>query len=109
MKKKEKVLVTIIGIYFTLLIAILLMLFICIFTNTDSWLIFVYLFFIVFVVGYLVVTIIRINTYVYICEECHNAKKLSFIEGLFTTRGDNARIAKCPVCQKKQLMKRQCR
>lgn len=106
MTKKEKVLNVCIMIYFILLLALMLMMFISIFTQVSGWIIFVYAFVVVFIIGYLVIVLLRINTYNYECPKCMEARKMIFGEALFSRRGDNTRYLKCKKCGEKQIMKR---
>lgn len=106
MTKREKALGIAMAMYFISLLLILVMMLISIFTNTEQWLIFIYAFMVIFIIGYLIIVIMKIFTYDYECPICKKKKRMSFGEAIFSKRGDNTRILKCKNCNEKQNMNR---
>lgn len=106
MKTKELILGIFRLVYFISLVFIMVMLFICIFTNTNAWIAFAYIFIGVLAVGYLILIILNMITFTYVCPDCHKEKKMNFFETMFSKRGNNVRVLKCPNCGEKKIMPR---
>ncbi len=106
MTNKEKLVSILSLIHLILLMACLLMMFLCIFLNVDTWVVFVFIFIAVLIIGFIIINILKMTTYNYECEECHNLRSINFIETIFTPKGKETRVLKCPHCQKQTIMKR---
>lgn len=109
MNKRELPLIIVTLSYFIILVLCLLMLFICIPLKVNGVEYLVIIFMSVLIIGYLVIALIRMNTYVYVCPHCKTSNKMNFIEALFAKRGNNERKLKCKKCSKKDYMERQLR
>jgi primosomal protein N' len=107
MNKKEKVLAVASLAYIIGLFGFLLMLFLCILLEVQGVGNLVLLFLAFLFVGYIVVAIIRMCTYVYKCPKCNHLNKMNFFQVLFTKRGDNTRKLKCTKCNEVAHMERQ--
>ena len=106
MNKKELPLVIATLSYLILLAMCLLMLFICIPLKVTGIEYLIIIFMAVLIIGYLVVAVIRMNTYVYQCSHCKSFNKMNFIEVLFSKRGNNERKLKCKTCKRTNYMGR---
>lgn len=106
MTKKEKTLVTLISIYFIGIIILMSLTLILSFFNIDIIGLLVLITLIYIFIGYIVIAVVRKNTFVYICSSCKKENKMTFIETLFSRRGDNSRLLKCKHCQKTVEMER---
>ncbi len=92
--------------YLIILVLCLLMLFICIPLKVNGVEYLIITFMAVLIFGYLIVALIRMNTFVYICPHCKNVNKMNFIEVLFSKRGNNERKLKCKSCKRIEYMER---
>ena len=52
----------------------------------------------VIIIGYIIVSIIRIHTYNYECSLCHNLRNIDFFEYIFSKKIDNDRFLTCDKC-----------
>ena len=106
MNKKELPLFIATLVYLILLTLCLLMLFICIPLKVNGVEILVVIFMAVLIFGYLIIGLIRMNTFVYLCPHCQTNNKMNFIEVLFAKRGNNERKLKCKNCNRLEYMER---
>lgn len=106
MNKKELPLFIATLSYFILLVLCLLMLLICIPLKVNGIEYLIIAFMTVLIVGYLVVALIRMNTFVYECPHCKTMHKMNFLEVLVSRRGNNERKLKCKNCHRKEYMER---
>lgn len=109
MEKKEKVLAISSLIYIIGLFAFLLMLFLCIVLDVEGVANLVLIFLAFLFIGYIVIAIIRMYTYIYKCPKCGQLNKMNFFQVLFSRRGDNTRKLKCTKCNEIAYMERQVR
>lgn len=98
MTKKEKALVTVSSIYLIGLVVLMLMILLCAIFKFLNVGIFIVSFLVYLVIGYIIVTIFRTNTYLYACKKCNHQQKMTFVEAIFSSRGDNTRRLKCRNC-----------
>ena len=106
MNKKELPLFIATLTYFILLALCLLMLFICIPLKVNGIEYLIITFMLVLIIGYLVVAVIRMNTFVYECPHCKNNNKMNYFEVLISKRGNNERKLKCKNCKRVEYMER---
>lgn len=106
MNKKELPLFIATLSYLILLVLCLLMLFICIPLKVAGVEYLVIIFMAVLIIGYLVVALIRMNTFVYECSHCKEKNKMNYLEVLFSKRGNNTRKLKCKNCGRIEYMER---
>ncbi len=108
MNKKEKRLIVFKLIYICLLAFLLLSILpIIIVKNEVLTKIIILLFIAILIIGYFVIVILNMNTYLYICPKCKKPHKLAFREALFSKRGATGRILFCPYCKEKLYMERE--
>lgn len=106
MTKKEKIASIAAIIYLCLLFVSLILLFTDILVKFMTPVILVIAFFAILILGYVVVAILRINAYIYICPECNEEHKLDFFEYMFAHRNLNQRKIICKKCKKSSYMDR---
>lgn len=106
MNKKELPLIIATITYLILLVMCLLMLFVCIPLEVTGIEYLIIIFMAVLIIGYLVVAVIRMHTYVYKCPHCESFNRMNFIEVLLSKRGNNERKLKCKTCKRTQYMER---
>lgn len=106
MNKKELPLFIATLSYLVLLVLCLLMLFICIPLKVTGVEYLVIIFMAVLIIGYLIVALIRMNTFLYECPHCKTKNKMNYLEVLFSRRGNNERKLKCKVCKRTEYMER---
>lgn len=106
MNKKELPLFIATLSYLILLVLCLLMLFICIPLEVKGIEYLIIIFMAVLILGYLVVALIRMNTFVYECPHCKIMNKMNFFEVIFSKRGNNQRKLKCKNCHHTEYMER---
>lgn len=107
MNKKELPLFIATLFYFLLLVLCLLMLFICIPLKVSGVEYLVIIFMAILIIGYLIVALIRMNTFVYECPHCKTKNKMNYLQVLFSKRGNNERKLKCKSCGRTEYMERQ--
>lgn len=106
MSKKEKRLVAVSSIYFIGLITIMIASLVLGLIRVKGFELLILAFILYLIVGYVVIAIMRMNTFIYKCPKCKNAQKMTFTETLFSRRGDNSRILTCRKCNTFQNMER---
>lgn len=106
MNKKELPLFIATLVYFILLVLCLLMLFICIPLEVQGVEYLVIIFMAVLVIGYLIIALIRMNTFLYECPHCKTKNKMNYFQVLFSKRGNNQRKLKCHNCGRTEYMER---
>lgn len=106
MTRKEKILAAATLTYFILLALCLLMLFICIPLQVKGVEIFVLIFMVVLIIGYLALALIKMMTFKYECPHCKAMRNINYFEVLFAKRGDNCRKLKCKECKNINYMER---
>lgn len=106
MNKKEKNLTIVSSIYLIGLLVLMVLILVFSFTNIINPGIFIIIFLLYLIIGYIIITLMKMNTYSYICPKCKKQHNLSFIQTIFASRGDNSRKLKCTSCNEVSYMER---